>query len=132
MQVRMIAGVVPLLVYGLGLLDQINRLTNRDSYLESLSEEARAYAMSFPDWFAYAWVIATVAGLAGAIALIARMQASVVLFAVSFVALVTVTVYTYAFARSPLVMDALHLAISGGLLVLGAAAIWAAWRLTSA
>ena len=131
MLVRVILGATFFLVYGLGMLDQFDKLTNRESYLEGLSEEVREYAMSFPAWFPYAWLFASIAGVAGAVALIARMQVSVQLFAAAFIVLVIVTAYTYACKRSPLVTDAIHLGFSGGLLVFSASAIWAAMCLTN-
>ncbi len=76
----------------------------QEAMMESMTEEQRTWARSTPTWIYFVFALSVGTGLAGSICLLMRRSTSVLLFGVSFVAVLIQMVYTMLIAGGLQVM----------------------------
>lgn len=81
---------------------------DQEAWMKSMTEEQKAWARSFPVWIYFVYAVAVSTGVAGSVGLILRKDWTIVLFAISLVAVLLQMGYT--------------MIVSGGLRVMGPSA----------
>jgi hypothetical protein len=76
----------------------------QEAMMESMTEEQKSWARSTPTWIYFVFALSVGTGLAGSICLLMRTSTSVLLFGVSFVAVLIQMVYTMLIAGGLQVM----------------------------
>lgn len=88
----------------LGCVIFLSEVCAQEAMMESMTEEQKEWSRSIPGWVYFVFAIAVSAGVAGSICLLMRKTASVLLFAISVVAVLIQMVYTMLIARGLQVM----------------------------
>jgi len=91
-------GIVALLWNAMGAFDYVMTETRNEAYMSSFDQAQLDYFYGLPVWFVALWAIAVWGGLLGSILLLLRKGLAVLVFAVSFVAMVISTIYSMGFS----------------------------------
>lgn len=90
-----LVGVVGLLWNLMGTIDYTMTQTRNAAYLAQFTPEQLAYFSSFPAWVVGFWALAVWSALLGSVLLLLRRQAAVMVFAISFFAMLVTMVHSY-------------------------------------
>jgi hypothetical protein len=82
----------------------LSEVFDQEAMMESMTEEQKEWARSTPSWIYFVFAISVSSGVAGSILLLFRKKSSVVLFAISFVAVFIQMLYTMVIAGGLAVM----------------------------
>ena len=101
-----IVGIVTLLWNLVGAYDYLMTQTRNEAYMGKFSQAQLDYFYGFPVWFEFFWALAVWGGLAGSILLLLRRGLALPVFAVSFVAMVMTTIYSFGLSNGMELMGA--------------------------
>ena len=104
-----IIGVLALLWNAMGAFDYLMTQTHNESYMANFTPEQLEFFYGFPTWLVALWAIAVWGGVLGAILLLMRRKLAVMVFLVSFIAMVLTSIHNFF--------------LSNGMEVMGGAAI---------
>lgn len=93
-----VIGIIALLWNLMGAYDYLMTQTKNASYMAKFDQAQLDYFYGLPIWFVGLWAVAVWGGLLGSILLLLRKGLAVVVFAVSFVAMVLSTIYSMGFS----------------------------------
>ncbi len=88
-----VIGIVSLLWHAGGAFDYVMSKTNNEAYLAQISPEQLAFLQAFPTWVTAFWAIAIWFAVLGSLLLLLRRRLAAPVFAISFVAMVIVTIH---------------------------------------
>jgi len=94
-----VVGGVALLWNAMGAMDYFMTQTKNEAYMSNFTAEQLAYFYGYPGWLVALWAIAVWGGVLGAILLLLRQRLAVLVFLVSFIAMVITTIYSYGFSN---------------------------------
>ena len=93
-----VIAVVALLWNIMGCVILLSEVFAQEAMMESMTEEQKEWSRSTPSWIYFVFAISVSAGVAGSICLLMRKRLSVLLFTISFVAVLIQMVYTMLIA----------------------------------
>ena len=99
-----VIAVVALLWNIMGCVILLSEVFAQEAMMESMTEEQKEWSRSTPSWIYFVFAISVSAGVAGSICLLMRKRLSVLLFTISFVAVLIQMVYTMLIAGGLKVM----------------------------
>jgi hypothetical protein len=99
-----VIAVVALLWNIMGCVILLSEVFAQEAMMESMTEEQKEWSRSTPSWIYFVFAISVSAGVAGSICLLMRKRLSVLLFTISFVAVLIQMVYTMLIAGGLQVM----------------------------
>lgn len=99
-----IIGVLALLWNAVGALDYLMTQTKNEAYMEQFTTEQLEFFYGFPTWLVALWAIAVWGGVLGAILLLMRKKLAVMVFLVSFVAMVLTSIQNFVLSNGLEVM----------------------------
>ena len=99
-----VIAVVALLWNIMGCVILMSEVFAQEAMMESMTEEQKEWSRSTPSWIYFVFAISVSAGVAGSICLLMRKRLSVLLFTISFVAVLIQMVYTMLIAGGLQVM----------------------------
>ena len=99
-----VIAVVALLWNTMGCVILLSEVFAQEAMMESMTEEQKEWSRSTPSWIYFVFAISVSAGVAGSICLLMRKRLSVLLFTISFVAVLIQMVYTMLIAGGLQVM----------------------------
>ena len=99
-----VIAAVALLWNIMGCVILLSDVFAQEAMMESMTEEQKEWSRSTPSWIYFVFAISVSAGVAGSICLLMRKRLSVLLFTISFVAVLIQMVYTMLIAGGLQVM----------------------------
>ena len=102
-----VVGIVALLWNSLGTFDYLMTQTQNPKYMASFTPEQLDYFYGFPAWMVAFWAIAVWGGLLGCLLLLFRKKLAVLVFLVSFLALIVTIIYNYGLSNGLEIMGTL-------------------------
>ena len=99
-----IIGVVLLLWNAVGAFDYSATQLKLDFYMSNFSQEQLDYFYGFPVWMVAAWATAVWSAVLGAVALLARKQWAVGLFALTLIGLLISSIYNFGMSDGAKIM----------------------------
>ena len=99
-----VIAAVALLWNIMGCVILFSEVFAQEAMMESMTEEQKEWSRSTPSWIYFVFAISVSAGVAGSICLLMRKRLSVLLFTISFVAVLIQMVYTMLIAGGLQVM----------------------------
>jgi hypothetical protein len=99
-----VIAAVALLWNIMGCTILLSEVFAQEAMMESMTEKQREWSRSTPSWIYFVFAISVSAGVAGSICLLMRKRLSVLLFTISFVAVLIQMVYTMLIAGGLQVM----------------------------
>ena len=99
-----VIAAVALLWNIMGCVILFSEVFAQEALMESMTEEQKEWSRSTPSWIYFDFAISVSAGVAGSVCLLMRKRLSVLLFTISFVAVLIQMVYTMLIAGGLQVM----------------------------
>jgi hypothetical protein len=99
-----VIGIVALLWNAVGAFDYLMTQTRNEEYMGQFTPEQLEFFYGFPSWLVALWAIAVWGGVLGAILLLMRKKLAVVVFLVSFVAMVLTSIQNFVLSNGLEVM----------------------------
>lgn len=90
-----VVGIVSLLWNAMGAFDYVMTNMKAESYMSAFTPEQLEFFYGFPTWVTATWAIAVWFGVLGSVLLLARSGLAVMVFAISFVAMVATSVHNF-------------------------------------
>jgi hypothetical protein len=94
-----IVGVIALLWNAMGAYDYLMTQTHNEAYLSSFTPEHLEFFNSFPMWVIASWAIAVWGSVLASLLLLLRSRHAVVVFLVSFLAMVLTTFHNFVLSH---------------------------------
>ena len=109
----------------MGCFDYFMTQTRNEEYMAQFSPEQLEFLYSWPSWMVSFWAIAVWGALIGSFALLFRKRSAQPIFAVSILAMVISTIYSYGFRNGFEVMgDAFALSFTAIIFLVGVALLY--------
>ena len=94
-----VVGVLAVLWNAIGAFDYAMTQTKNATYMSAYSAEQLEYFYGFPAWVVAFWALAVWGGVLGSVLLLLRKRLAVLVFLVSFVAMVITTFHNYVLSN---------------------------------
>ncbi len=112
-----IVGIISLLWNIMGAYDYLMTQTQNKAYMAKFTPEQLEYFYGFPFWMEFFWALAIWSSVVASVLLLMKRRWALPTFAVSFVAMLVTTVYSYGLSDGMKVMGTMGLIFSAVIFV---------------